>query len=93
MLVTISIFQLLGNRHLLGDQHFDVAIVDLLYNECGLALARSLGAPVIGFWAQSFTGQEADLTVADLNPSTVPFYTTQNGSSMSLIQRDPDSIE
>ena len=83
------IFQLLENRHLLKDQRFDVAIVDLLYNECGIALARSvLGAPpVIGFWAQSFTGQEADLTVADLNPSTVPFYTTQNGSSMTFIQR------
>ena len=66
-----------------------MAIVDLLYNECGLALARSLlGAPpVIGFWAQSFTGQEADLTVADLNPATVPFYTTQNGSSMTFLQR------
>ena len=33
-------FQLLENRHLLEDQEFDVAIVDLLYNECGLALAR-----------------------------------------------------
>ena len=26
------------------------------------------------------------MTVADLNPSTVPFYTTQNGASMSFLQ-------
>ena len=32
------------------------------------------------------------MTVADLNPSTVPFYTTQNGSSMDFIQRAYNSL-
>ena len=40
ILILRVIFQLLENWHLLEDQEFDVAIVDLLYNECGLALAR-----------------------------------------------------
>ena len=29
----------------LREQKFDVAVVDLLYNECGLALANYLGLP------------------------------------------------
>ena len=32
------------------------------------------------------------MTVADLNPWTVPFYTTQNGSSMNLAQRAYNSL-
>ena len=40
ILILTLIFQLLINRDLIEDQEFDLAIVDLLYNECGLALAR-----------------------------------------------------
>lgn len=32
-------------------EKFDVALVDLVVNECGLALAYHLGVPVVGYWA------------------------------------------
>ena len=32
-------------------EKFDVALVDLVVNECGLALAHHLGVPVVGYWA------------------------------------------
>ena len=38
----------------LQDQNFDLAIVDLMFNECGLALAHHLGLPPVGYWAFSF---------------------------------------
>ena len=31
-------------------QHYDVAIVDLIQNECMHALPVSMGVPVVGFW-------------------------------------------
>ena len=34
---------------------YDIAIVDLMFNECGLALAHRLGAPAVGYWAFSFS--------------------------------------
>ena len=37
------------------DEKFDVAIVDLMFNECGLALANELGIPAVGYWAFSFS--------------------------------------
>ena len=37
------------------DEKFDVAIVDLMFNECGLALANELGVPAVGYWAFSFS--------------------------------------
>ena len=36
------------------DEKFDVAIIDLMFNECGLALANQLGVPSVGYWAFSF---------------------------------------
>ena len=53
--------QLFGNEKLMAQLRgtkFDVAIVDIVYNECGLALARDLGLPVVGYWAFSFSGCE-----------------------------------
>ena len=60
ILILTRIFQLLRNRHLIEHQEFDVAIVDLLYNECGLALARdgisiTLHIPLIFSTAVSLT--------------------------------------
>ena len=39
---------------------FDVFIADMIYNECGLALAHHLDAalPTVGFWAFSFISGE-----------------------------------
>ena len=36
------------------DEKFDVAIIDLMFNECGLALAHELSVPSVGYWAFSF---------------------------------------
>ena len=43
-------------RWLVG-QKFDVALVDLVVNECGLALTYHLGVPVVGYWAFALSRQ------------------------------------
>ena len=53
----------LGDKALLArlrETKFDVSIVDMIYNECGLALAHHLDAalPTVGFWAFSFISGE-----------------------------------
>ena len=58
---------LLGNETLkqeLKNENFDLAIVDLLYNECALALANhGLKLPTMAYWAFSFAGGESEFTV------------------------------
>jgi hypothetical protein len=34
---------------------YNIAIVDLMFNECGLALAHRLQVPTVGYWAFSFS--------------------------------------
>ncbi|KAB7501666.1 UDP-glucuronosyltransferase 2C1 [Armadillidium nasatum] len=62
--------------------NFKVAIVDLLYNECGLALAHYLGLPVVAYWAISFVSGEIQYTTAFNPPSSIPHiyfpYTEMN---------------
>ena len=53
----------LGDKALLArlrETKFDVSVVDMIYNECGLALAHNLDAalPTVGFWAFSFISGE-----------------------------------
>ena len=38
----------------LNASKFDLALVDLIANECSLALARALGLPVATFWGFAF---------------------------------------
>ena len=38
----------------LEEDHFDLAIIDLMFNECGLALAHRLNLPVVGYFCQYF---------------------------------------
>ena len=60
---------LLSNETLkkeLKDENFNVAIVDLIYNECALALANhGLKLPTVSYWAFSFAGGEAEFTVRE----------------------------
>ena len=42
----------------LKDEHFDVAIVDLFSNGCGLAFASQRKLPMALFWASSFQVSE-----------------------------------
>ena len=53
--------------HELEHENFDLAIVDLVYNECGLALANHvLKLPIMAYWASSFVGGEAEFTVSTI---------------------------
>ena len=44
-----------GNSITKDPTPYDIAIVDLMFNECGLALAHRLGIPAVGYWAFSFS--------------------------------------
>ena len=51
----------------LNNSSFDLAIVDLIANECSLALARALGLPVATFWGFAYQGGE----VRDFRPAFI----------------------
>jgi hypothetical protein len=38
----------------LKEEKFDVILVDLIFNECALALAHELGKPAVGYWGFPF---------------------------------------
>ena len=82
--------QLLGNnalRETLSDSNFDLAIVDLIYNECGLALAWDLRLPVIGYWAFSFSSGEAEMTTVATPPSHIPAFISRLSHNMGFFDR------
>lgn len=71
----------------LADQKFDLAIVDLIANECSLALARALGLPVASYWGFGFQGGEA-IHSSNLNlPSLVPSFMSGFSRYMTFGQR------
>ena len=61
-------------KHLLKTQTFDLAIIDLIGNECGIALVKSLQVPIIGFWGFPFHGGEAAYTSLFHPPSLYPAF-------------------
>lgn len=88
-------------RDLLGDQmmfdqltagNFDIAVVDLIYNECGLGLAHKLGLPVVGYWAFSFASMQQDFTTAPAPPSFVPGFMSKLTDQMNFSQRSYNLI-
>ena len=69
-------------------ENFDLAIVDLIYNECGLALTgHRLGLPNVAYWAFSFSSGEAEFTTMATPPSHVPAFMSQVTQNMSFLQR------
>ncbi|MPC55833.1 hypothetical protein E2C01_049778 [Portunus trituberculatus] len=65
-LIDAHCLSLLGDPALaqhLASLNFTVALVDLIANECSLALAHRLGLPVVGFWGFSFQGGEVCVCV------------------------------
>ena len=42
----------------LARENYDLAIVDLIANECSVALARALGLPVASYWGFGYQGGE-----------------------------------
>ncbi len=82
--------QLLANPtiwELFREGHYDVAIVDLVYNECGLALTHHFKVPSVGYWAFSFSSGEADFTTAALPPSHVPTFMSGLSDEMTFFER------
>ena len=71
----------------LNEELFDVIVVDLIYNECSLALARKLSVPVVGYWAFSFTSGPQVFTTAPAPPSFVPGFMSKLSDKMSLWDR------
>jgi len=66
---------------------FDLAIVDLIANECSLALARALGLPVATFWGFGFQGGEVMHTSNWNPPSLVPAFMSGLDRHMTFWQR------
>jgi len=82
---------LLSNQTLIEElksEQFDLVIVDLIYNECGLALAaNSLDIPAIAYWAFSFSSGEAEYTTMATPPSHVPAFMSQVTHHMTFMER------
>ena len=75
------------NIDLLAGESFDVAIVDLMFNECGLSLAHHLNIPSVGYWAFSFASGVQEFTTMEALPSIVPAMMSYMGGNMTFLQR------
>lgn len=69
------------------DAQFDVALVDLAFNECSLLLAHHLGIPIVGFWAYIVNGFSSLYTQAFSPPSLSPVMISKLTSPMGFLQR------
>ncbi len=89
--VTSYCHHLLSNETLkeeLNRENFDLTIVDLIYNECGLALASHvLKTPTMAYWAFSFSSGEAEFTTMATPPSHVPAFMSEVTDTMSFSER------
>ena len=71
----------------LARENYDLAIVDLIANECSVALARALGLPVASYWGFGYQGGEV-LHTSNLNlPALVPAFMTGYSRNMNFQQR------
>ena len=75
------------NIDLLAGESFDVTIVDLMFNECGLSLAHHLNIPSVGYWAFSFASGVQEFTTMEALPSIVPAMMSYMGRNMTFLQR------
>ena len=71
----------------LRSSHYDVAIVDLIQNECMLALPVSMGVPVVGFWMTLPIGLELEYSTQPSNPSYVPHLMSGLTEKMNFVER------
>ena len=62
-------------------------IVDLIANECSLALAKSLQIPIVGYWGFSFHGGEVMYSSVFNPPSVVPGFFSGFTSKMDFLER------
>ncbi|GAB6027700.1 hypothetical protein CHUAL_001939 [Chamberlinius hualienensis] len=66
---------------------YDVAIVDLIFNECGLALVNHLGLPIVAYWPTVQYIGEIFWTSSVLHPGYVPAMMSEFTDHMNFIQR------
>ena len=66
---------------------FDVVIVDICFNHCGVALAHALELPTIGFWPTIVSSTEMEWTTTFLPPSHIPFASTKFSNEMVFFER------
>ena len=87
---------LLGDEELfktLKDGNFDVALVDLALNLCGVAYAHALELPIATFWVCRFSSFETLFTPMLNWPSIVPGSSSGLPAEMSFLQRMENAIE
>jgi len=68
---------LLSNMELFNQlkaKKYKVAVIDLIGNECGLALLHNLGVPAVGYWALPFASGEPDFTTGTKKYSIFYFF-------------------
>ena len=70
----------------LSNKTYHVAFVDLMFNECGLALADKLGSPAVGF-GFSLTSGPQEFSTLDTLPSYVPILLSHLPDQMTFLQR------
>lgn len=71
----------------LNNTRFSMAFVDIISNECSLALAKLLNLPVVGYWGFPFQGGEARRMGVYQMPSVVPMMMSELSSNMNIWQR------
>ena len=73
---------------LLRSSRFDVAVVDMFANDCGLALVHAIGIPAVAsFWGFSFQGGPVTFTSTFNPPSIVPSFYSGSSSQMGFAER------
>jgi len=65
---------------------FNVMVIDLMFNECGLALAHQLGIPTVVYWSTFEPGMQ-EFTSLPSNPAYVPMFMSGFSNNMNLAER------
>jgi len=71
---------------LLRKSEFDVMVIDLMFNECGLALAQQLGLPTVAYWSTFAPGMQ-EFTTLPAQPSFVPMFMSGFSDRMNFFER------
>ena len=81
---------ILGDKELferMEESEFDVALVDMAFNFCGMVFAKALDLPITTFWVPRFSLFETLLTPMPNLPSVVPGACTGLPAKMNFLQR------
>ena len=85
--------QMFNNNDLikrLTSETFDISIVDLIYNECGLTLSKKIIKPKggeMGYWALTLSGGEVEFLNVVTPPSHIPAFMSGLSHNMNFFER------